>query len=81
MDTKAICKKLGVTPAGLELLAQAAADPGGYAYAIGFAGKESCAARASLVRDGLFTDDSTDIRARITDAGRAVVAQARALGW
>lgn len=72
MTRLAICKRLGVTPAGLAALARFAAGkrPGG-------------AATVKLMEQGHVREIvSTDDRWRvITESGRAILAEARRLGW
>ena len=68
-----IAQKLGVTEAGLRVLARAVADPEGDAWGPGFG---AAAAGARLSRQGYIDADR-----RITDAGREIVRRARALGW
>ena len=70
-----IARGLGVTEAGLRVLARAVADPDGDAWGPGF-GVAAAGARQKLGRQGYIDDDR-----RITDAGREIVCRARALGW
>lgn len=78
MNSKANCKRLGVTQKGLKVLACASDDPFGEAHSEN-AGHLASGAMRNLWRDRLIV--RSDKKTRITDKGRAVVAQARALGW
>lgn len=81
MTERAICKHLGVTIAGLKLLAAAAADPEGRASGPG-RGLGSGSIRVALERSGLVTEWTyPDYASIITGAGRDLVKRARALGW
>jgi hypothetical protein len=78
---KDICRQLGVTPAGLRVLAKAAASPDGSAYGPGF-GHAAAGARGKLIAAGLITKAEGDLpQGSITEKGRAIVAKARELGW
>lgn len=87
-----ITKALGVTEAGLRLLARAVAHKDGWAEGAG-SGLNGTA-RIPLARDGLITVKELEPPAGhqpgqwyprdvyvITDAGRALVAKARAMGF
>ncbi len=82
MTDKQICKRLGVSPPGLHLLAKAVAQPDGRASGNGF-GAGSGSVRVKL-RDQGFVESGEgpgwppDV---ITQAGRNLVAEARNLGW
>ena len=71
-----IKRETGLTPAGLKVLAKAAASVGGCAYGDGF-GHGAAGARQKLTADGLI--DAA--KGCITDAGRAVLTHAHRLGW
>ena len=77
-----IAKQLGVTAAGLRLLARAASQPDGRASGPGF-GFSAAGARARLTNAGLVEDtgEKYPFQSRITSRGRELVAQARILGW
>lgn len=91
MTEKQICRRLGVTPAGLKVLVKAMAndgEAGGASFGHGAAG-----ARSKLLRDGLIGPClriyETSLRSRswryktweVTPEGRAKVEAARLLGW
>lgn len=85
MTEKQICKRLGVTPSGLHVIAKAVAHPEEHAGGEGF-GPGAAAARRKLLKDGLVTGGWSDIDQTwspwvITQAGRNLVAEARNLGW
>ena len=88
MSELKICRDLGVTPAGLRALAKAVAHPNGWYPSGDGAGMSAQGARTRLERDGLIVATVTPIAGyrwgnyyRITDAGREIVARARAIGW
>ena len=76
---KEICKRLGVTAAGLSVLAIAIGDPHGRAIGPAF-GVATHGPRVELRRDGMLRemDFGPDV---ITQAGRVVITEARNLGW
>ncbi len=79
-----ICEELGVTPAGLRMLAHAV-DNHGEARGVGFDG--SAGTRHVLMRQGLVKPGERWYRRRpypthvVTELGRAKVDEARRLGW
>lgn len=78
---RAICKRLGLSPDGLKLLARAAADPKGRASGAG-QGLGSGSIRVPLEKKGLVTSrEGPDYQSYITEAGRDIVKRARAMGW
>jgi hypothetical protein len=76
-----IARELGVTPAGLELLCRKAAGKGGDRnqglQGLGFGAPQVA---KPLERACYLARDDKGIF-RITDAGRAIVAKARTMGW
>lgn len=79
MTRKEIYRRLGITVAGLNVLAIAVDDPHGRATGPGF-GIATRQPRLTLRRDGMLkeTDFGPDL---VTAIGRDVVAQARELAW
>lgn len=86
MTEKQICKRLGITPRGLKVLAKAVANDTGEAAGAGFGGGAG-SARTKLLRDGLIVEADRIYKGRwyktyvITLGARAKVEAARLLGW